>query len=155
MTEDSTNGHQDFELPENERIPEDYPETEGAGGENLAAEFAALGKRFGEAIQQAWHSEERHQLQSDLKDGLDRFAKEVDSAIKDLRKSDVGQKVETSAQQAAEDVKSGKVGNEVRRATITALRSLSDALDRMAASFTPREEAGTVDEPGDETPPTV
>ncbi|HOA23103.1 MAG TPA: hypothetical protein PK801_13560 [Aggregatilineales bacterium] len=153
MSEES-NGRPDYELPENER-PEDTSGAERPEAESIVAEFAALGKRFGEAIQQAWNSEERYQLQEDLKEGLDRFAKEVDEAIKGLRKSEVAQKVEAGAQQAAESVKSGKVGNEVRRATITALRSLSEALERMAASFTPREEADTGGEPGDRTPPVV
>jgi len=153
MSEES-NGRPDYELPENER-PEDTSGAERPEAESIVAEFAALGKRFGEAIQQAWNSEERYQLQADLKEGLDRFAKEVDEALKDLRKSEVAQKVEAGAQQAAESVKSGKVTNEVRRATITALRSLSDALERMAASFTPREEADTGGERGDETPPVV
>lgn len=144
MTEESTNGHNEYEIPENERTEEKV--------ENIAAEFAALGKRFGEALRVAWQSEERHRLQEDLKEGLDRFTKEVDEAVRDLRKSEVGQKVQEGTQKAAEDVKSGKVGSEVRRATITALRSLSEALDRMANSFTPYEEG---EEAGDETPPVV
>lgn len=148
MTEESTNGHGEYEIPENERVqPGEEP--------NIAAEFAALGKRFGEALQQAWQSEERHRLQGELRDGLDRFAKEVDAAIKDLRKSDVGQRVEDTAQQTAEEVRSSRVAGELRRTTVTALRSLSEALDRMASSFTPYEEGEAAEEPGEETPPQV
>ncbi len=126
MTEEKTNGHA---IPENEKPQED-----------LAAEFAALGKKLGEAISAAWQSEERHKLQADLKDGLERFSAEVDKAVKDLRQSEVGQKVQTGVQDVAEDVKSGKVGEEVRKGMVTALRSLSEALDRMANTFTPHEE---------------
>ncbi len=126
MTEKKTNGH---EIPENEKSQDD-----------LAAEFAALGKKFGEAISTAWQSEERHKLQADLKEGLERFSAEVDKAVKDLRQSEVGQKVQSGVQQAADDVKSGKVSEEVRKGMVTALRALSEALDRMAGSFTPHEE---------------
>jgi type IV secretory pathway TrbL component len=150
MTDESTNGFgTEHEIPENERSQQDQ------AAENLAAEFAALGKRFGEAISAAWQSEERVRLQEELKDGVNRFAKEVDEAIKNLKKSEVGQKVDAGVEQAAADVKSGKVASEVRRATVTALRSLSEALDRMANSFTPYGEEAQTGEPGEDNPPAV
>nr|MBN1228514.1 hypothetical protein [Anaerolineae bacterium] len=123
------NGHQ--EIPDNEQPADTSPD--------LAAEFAALGKKFSEAMKMAWNSEERVALQSDIKDGLDRFTAEVNDTVKSLRTSDVAKKVETGVQQAAEDVKSGKVSGEVRKGMVTALKGLSDALDRMATSFTPAE----------------
>jgi hypothetical protein len=147
MTDESANGNA-YEIPENERPAEEKPD--------LAAEFAALGKRFGEAMSAAWNSEERQQLQNDLKDGLNRFTEEVNTSIGKMRESKVSQKVETGVQQAASDVKSGRVGDEVRKGLVTALRSLSDALDRMSQSFTPREEPvaeGTVvDAPIEDAP---
>lgn len=130
MTDESANGN-GYDIPENERPAEEKPD--------LAAEFAALGKRFGEAVAAAWNSEERQQLQNDLKDGLNRFTDEVNSAIGKMRETKVSQKVETGVQQAASDVKSGRVGDEVRKGLVTALRGLSDALDRMAQNFTPHE----------------
>ncbi len=122
-------------IPENEK-----PQEEAV---DIAAEFAALGKKFAEAIQSAWYSQERQKLQEDIKEGLDRFVEEVDKAVKELRESEVGQKVQSGVQQAAEEVRSGKVGEEVRRALVTGLRSLSAALDRMASSFTPLEDEET------------
>jgi hypothetical protein len=101
------------EIPENERPAEEM---------DIAAEFAALGKKFAEAMRTAWHSEERVRLQSDIKDGLERFTAEVDGAFRDLRRSDVSKKVGEGVQQVAADVKSGK------------------ALDRMAGGFTPADE---------------
>jgi hypothetical protein len=135
VVDEGSNGHQD--IPENEQPAEEKPD--------LVAELGALGKRFGEALEAAWHSEERVQLQKDIKEGMDRFATEVNKSIKDIRASDTAQRVEEGVQKAASDVKSGKVADEVRKATVTALRSLSDALERMASSFTPAEE-----EPKDE-----
>lgn len=125
MSDAKTNGH---EIPENERAQDD-----------LAAEFAALGKKFGEALNTAWNSEERHQLQEDLKTGLSRFTSEVDEALKKVRESEGAQKVQAGVQRAADDVKSGKVAGEVRHGLASALRSFSEALDRMAGSFTPVE----------------
>ena len=48
---------------------------------SIAAEMAALGRIFGEAISTAWQSEERYALQADIKEGLDRFIAEVDAAV--------------------------------------------------------------------------
>lgn len=131
MVDEGTNGH--YDIPENEQPAEEKP--------NLVAELGALGKRFGEALEAAWHSEERAQLQKDIKEGMDRFAAEVNESIKDIRTSETAQRVEEGVQKATSDVKSGKVADEVRKATVTALRGLSDALERMASSFTPVEEA--------------
>lgn len=128
MADAKTNG---TEFPENEKPKEEAPD--------VAAEFAALGKQFVAAINAAWKSEERQKLQEDIKEGLDRFVEEVDKAVKELRESEVGQKVGSGVQQAASEVKSGKVAGEVRRGLVTGLRSLSDALERMASSFTPTE----------------
>jgi hypothetical protein len=139
VVDEGTNGH--YDIPENEQPAEEKPD--------LVSELGALGKRFGEALEAAWHSEERVQLQKDIKEGMDRFASEVNESIKDIRASDTAQRVEEGVQKAASDVRSGKVADEVRKATVTALRSLSDALERMASSFTPAEEAPK-DEP--ETP---
>jgi hypothetical protein len=119
------------DLPENERPQAESPD--------LVAEFTALGKKFAEAMQVAWQSEERHQLQGDIKEGLDRFASEVNDAFKTVRETEVAKKVEDGVQKAASEIKTGKVGEDVRRGMVTALRGLSDALDRMSSSFSPHE----------------
>jgi predicted DNA-binding protein (UPF0278 family) len=119
-------------IPENERVKEETSD--------IARELAELGKKFGEAINAAWNSEERYKIQGEIKDGLHRFSTEVDSAIKNLRESDVGEKVKTGVRQVREDVEAGKVADELRRGTVTALRGLSEALDKMASSFTPADD---------------
>jgi hypothetical protein len=122
----------DSEIPENERVKEETPD--------IARELAELGKKLGEAINTAWHSEERQKIQGEIKDGLQRFSTEVDAAVKNLRESDVGEKVKSSVKQVREDVEAGKVADDLRRGTVSALRSLSEALDKMANSFTPVED---------------
>jgi hypothetical protein len=122
----------DNEIPENERVKEETSD--------IAREFAELGKKLGDAINTAWHSEERHKIQGEIKEGLHRFSTEVDAAIKNLRESDVGEKVKTGVKQVREDVEKGKVADDLRRGTVNALRSLSEALDKMANSFTPVED---------------
>lgn len=119
-------------IPENERPKSEAPD--------LASEFAELGKKIRDAVSTAWESEERHKLQSDLTDGLDRLSKEISQAAQNVRESDVGQKVEEGVKQVRKDVESGKVTDEIRKGMISALRGLGAALDKMAESFTPAEE---------------
>ncbi len=126
----SENG-QVHEIPENER-PRDE-------GEDIAAEFAELGRKLRNAIHTAWQSEERYRLENDIREGLNRFAKEVDEAAHTVRESELGQRMEASADKVRKDVESGKVGEEVRKGLLTALRSVSQALDKMSESFTPAE----------------
>jgi hypothetical protein len=119
-------------IPDNEK-----PKQETA---DIAAEFAEVGRKLRETINVAWNSQERRKIQAEVQDGLQRLVKEVDEAVKTLRETEPGQKVETGVKQIREDIESGKVGDEIRKGLVTALRGLSDALDKMASSFTPLEE---------------
>jgi hypothetical protein len=118
-------------IPENERPKEESVD--------LAAEFAELGKKIRSTIETAWTSEERKKIQSEIRDGLDRFVKEVNEAFKSARVSETGKKVEAEVKRVADDIDSGKVAGEVRKGLVTGLRSLGTALDKMADSFTADE----------------
>jgi hypothetical protein len=107
---------------------------------DLTAEFAELGRAIRNALNVAWHSEERHQLQSEIRTGLNQLADEMEAAAKKIRESDAGQQVEAKAREARESVQSGKVTDEVRGAVAKALQATRDAIDRLADSFTPVEE---------------
>jgi len=124
-------------------VSKDIPDNEKPKEEavDLAAEFAELGKKIRGTIETAWTSEERKKIQSEIKDGLERFVKEVNEAFKSARTSDTGKKVEAEIKRVADDIESGKVANEVRKGLVTGLRSLGNALDKMADSFSASEEA--------------
>jgi uncharacterized protein (DUF2267 family) len=115
-------------IPENEKPKEESVD--------LAAEFAELGKKIRTTIETAWTSDERKKIQAEIRDGLDRFVKEVDEAFKSARASDTGKKVEAEVKRVADDIDSGKIAGEVRKGLVTGLRSLGSALDKMADSFT-------------------
>lgn len=121
-----------------DKAPEEKaPETNGP---DIAAEFAELGRAMRKALDSAWNSEERQRFQGEIRSGLNTLADEMETAAKNIRESDVGQQVEDRAKQAREDLQSGKVTEEVRKAVAQTLRATRDAIDRMADSFTPAEE---------------
>ncbi len=131
MAEEKSNGGKPEEaIPESEQTAEEI---------DLAAEISALGATISEALRKAWNSSERQRIEQEVREGLRKFADEVETAAKNLRDSDVGQKVEDGVKQVREEIGSGKVAADVRRGTVQALRALRDALDRMADSFTPVE----------------
>jgi hypothetical protein len=131
MTDKTNGSNPEAELPENERAQEDI---------DIAAELSALGQTIGEAIKRAWNSEERQKIETEVRDGLRKFAEEAEEAAKKLRESDLGKQVEEGAKQVRDDVQKGKVAEEVRKGTVQALRTLRDALDKMSTSFTPAGE---------------
>ena len=130
---DKTNGAKaEAEIPENEQTQEEF---------DIAAELSALGDTISKAVKKAWNSEERQKIEQDVRDGLKKFASEVEDAAKKVRDSDVGAKVSGGVKQVRDDFESGKVRDDMRRGTVEALRSLRDALDTMAESFSEAEEA--------------
>jgi hypothetical protein len=116
---------------------------------DLASEFADLGRAMRDALNAAWNSEERRQLQSEIRSGLNQLADEMEAAAKKIRDSEAGQQVEAKAKQAHEDIQAGKVGDEMRGALGSALRAARDAIDKVADSFTPMEESGVEFDPID------
>lgn len=125
-------------IPENEKVQSDA---------DIVAEFAELGKKLRAAVEAAWSSQERQNIQREVSDGLVTLRDELDKAIKNLRETETGHKVETEVQRVREDIDTGKIGDDMRKGIVTGLRGLGGALDKLADSFTPAEEAKKVAAP--------
>jgi hypothetical protein len=119
------------EIPENEQ-----PRPEMS---DVAKEFEEVGRKMRDALVMAWNSKERHQVEAEVREGVQRLAKEVDEGIKKAKKTEASQKVASKVNQVKEDVTSTKVSEDVRQGLVKALRSLSDALDNLAGTVAPSE----------------
>lgn len=117
------------ELPENER-----PRTGTDETVDLGAEFAALARKFGEAMQELWGSEERQNIEREIRAGVRRLSDDLEESLKKARESEAAHKVEERARQMREDIQSGKVSEDVRRGIASALRTISDELDKISGS---------------------
>lgn len=119
-------------IPKNEKPQADV---------DIAAEFAELGKKLRSTVETAWQSKERQNVQREVQEGLVKLRDEVDKAIKNVRTSEPGQKVETEVKKVREDIESGKVMDDIRIGIVSGLRGVGVALDKLADSFTPAEQA--------------
>lgn len=108
--------------------------------DDIAAEFAVLGRKLRDTVNAAWTSEERHKVQKEIEAGLVRLRDELNSAAKNVRDSEAGARVEAEVKRVREDVESGKISDDVRKGVLTGLRSLGEALDKLADNFTPVEQ---------------
>jgi hypothetical protein len=119
------------EIPENEQ-----PRPEMS---DVAREFEEVGRKMREALVMAWNSKERHQVEAEVREGVQRLAKEVDEGIKKAKKTEASQKVASQVNKVKEEVTSTKVADDVRQSLVKALRGLSDALDNLAGTVAPGE----------------
>ena len=108
-----------------------------SASEDLKASFGELGRAIRDAFTSAWSSEERKNFQEELRAGFDHVATELEEAAKNIRESEVGQQMEDKARDMRDDIKSGKVADDLGGAIASALKSARDAVDDMATSFTP------------------
>jgi hypothetical protein len=114
---------------------------------DIVAEFAELGKKLRATVETAWTSQERQRVQREVEDGLVKLRDELDKAIKNLRTSEPGQKVEAEVKRVRDDIGTGKVTDDVRIGIVSGLRGIGAALDKLSESFTPLEEAEKTEAP--------
>ena len=106
---------------------------------DVVEELRNLGRQFGETMRAAWNSEERREFESEMREGVQTFAHEVDKAFKDVMASDPAQKAKSEATEFKEKAESGDIGMKTRSSLAKGLRWFSDELGRVADSFTAPE----------------
>jgi phosphate starvation-inducible protein PhoH len=130
MTDNGANGHK-ADIPENEQ-----PQDEDI---NIAAEFAALGRKFGDAISTTLRSEEAQRIEGEVRKGLRSFTDEVEARFKSAKDTQGVKKANESVKKATQDLENSQVMTEAREGLLAALRSLSRALDDMARGLDEQE----------------
>lgn len=132
-----------------DEIPvEEVPEQLKADRESpdLVGEFRNLGRQLGETIRAAWQSEERHQVQGEINEGLQTFAGELDKAVKGIRSSSAAQKAKEEATEVKTRVRSGEITDKTKTSLAQGLGWLSEELAKLADQFTPVEKSPTEEE---------
>ena len=134
-----------------ERLKVEIPvEEEAAKAEtrrDFGEELKNLGKQFADTVQTAWNSEERRQVEGEIRAGVKSFVDEVDKAIKEAKESQAAAKVKEEATEFKTKVETGDFGKKAREGLVQGLQWLSEELGKLADQFTPAEKS-----PEDTTP---
>jgi hypothetical protein len=136
----------DKDMPEYEEIPVDEEpiDTESLkDGEqpDFVAELSKLGRQFADTLQTAWNSQERQKFESEVREGMQSFANEVDKAFREIKKSPVTQKAKEEASTIKSKVETGEVGQKTKSGLTQGLSWLSEELGKLANQFTPTEKS--------------
>lgn len=99
-----------------------------------------LGRQFAETIQTAWNSQERREFESEVREGVERFADEVQKVFREAKDSPAVKKVKEEASDAKEKVEQKDIGRKARGSVVDGLQWLSQELARLAEQFSPPAE---------------
>ena len=119
------------EIPVEEEVSKEDVKTD------IAKELKDVGRQFAETLQTAWNSEERQRVEAEVREGMKSFAKEVDKVIREVKESQMAEKVKDEAVEIKDKLESGKIGQKTRSGVVQGLHWLSEELGKLADQFTP------------------
>lgn len=133
------------ELKEQERVEITIEEDEvEAKKEEVQADVSEalrnLGRQFAETIQTAWNSQERREFESEVREGVEHFADEVQKVFREAKESKPVKKVKEEATEAKDRVETKELSRKARSSVVDGLQWLSQELGRLAEQFSPPEE---------------
>lgn len=107
-----------------------------------------LGRQFAETMQAAWNSQERRELEAEVREGVQYFSEEVQRVFKEAKESPAAKRVKDEAEEVKTRVESGEATHKARSGFVEGLRWLSRELEKMAQQFSPPEKdaAGEAEE---------
>ena len=109
-------------------------------GETMASEFQRLGKNIKEAISSAWESEERKQLQREIKEGLSEVGQSLNALFDELGESSAAQHIKSNVEDFSDSVRSGEVRSKVRQDVVSALRKVNDEIEKISQRWGKEED---------------
>jgi hypothetical protein len=116
---------------------------------DLRDEFRILGENLKQFFNSAWESEERKQLQQDIKDGMKELGVVLDDFSEDVRSSEFGETIRREAEDFGERVRSGEVEHKVREGILDALQKLNTELQKASDKFSGTVEGQAEDPPAE------
>ncbi|MDX1663115.1 MAG: hypothetical protein R3272_04930 [Candidatus Promineifilaceae bacterium] len=100
-----------------------------------------LGRQFAETIRSAWHSQERREMETEVREGIEHFAEEVNRVFREARESPAAKKVREEADDVRSKVERGEVSRKARMSLVDGLNWLSREMAKLAEQFDAAEEA--------------
>lgn len=111
------------------------PETPSSG-DQLVEELGRLGRKLAEVLETAWNSDQRREIEQDLRKGLSRVAESLEAGLQTVSEKEetrrVLDKAETAADNLGDKARRSEVANELAVGLTKGLHALGDQLDRLA-----------------------
>ena len=105
----------------------------------LFDELGNLGTKLGDLAQSAWESEQRKELEEDLKDGLASLAETVEEGLQKISENETVRKSLDKTQEVAESVgekvSESEVAQDVLGGVLSGLQSLAQQVERVVADL--------------------
>lgn len=122
-------------------------------GQELLDELTQLADKFANVVKSAWNSDQRKQVENDVRSGLSTMAASLEDGFKQVASSNEAKDLQVKASEVGEKVTSTKFFADMTSALTTGLRSLSDQLDKVASDLQTKNAQGGATPPpsGSET----
>jgi len=113
---------------------------------DLRAEIQRLSASFIEVMRVAWQSDQRKQLEQDLKTGLNSVATNLEDGFKKVSESEQAKefldRAEDVAESVTEKVRRSEVAQDLGEGLLKGLRSLGEQIDHLAKDLKRKEQGG-------------
>jgi len=110
--------------------------------EDLASEFHNLGDNLKRFFVNAWESEQRKTIQSEIEAGLSELGDTLKTTADEIQDSDTGQRIKSEASDFRDRVRDGEVEQKVRSDLTNFLQKLNSELENAI----PPKEPSSLDE---------
>lgn len=104
---------------------------------NVVDAMRELGRQFAQTIQTAWDSEERRNVEREMREGMREFGDEVNKVLREVRESPAAKKVQEEAGDVRTRVESGEITYTVKKSMVDGLNWLSVEMAKLAEQFSP------------------
>jgi uncharacterized phage infection (PIP) family protein YhgE len=104
-------------------------------GQELLDELTQLADKFAAVVKSAWNSEQRKQVEHDVRNGLNTMAASLEDGFRQVASSNEAKDLQVKATEVGEKVTSSKFFADLSSALTTGLRTMSDQLDKVASDL--------------------
>jgi 23S rRNA pseudoU1915 N3-methylase RlmH len=108
---------------------------------DVAEALRRFGKQFAETLQAAWNSEQRREVEQEIREGVKHFGAEMEKVLHEAKVSPAGQKVQEEAADIKTSVEQGEFGRKAKSSIVQGLQWFSDELANLAQQLNPQGEA--------------
>ena len=120
---------------ENEDQNEEEEAASFSKSDDLAVEIQQLVEAMARAARNVWSSDERRQLENDLRRGLGSLLGSLEEALERFGRSEQGQDLQEQATRVANRVRESELAAELKEGLTVGLRSAADEVRKFADSF--------------------